>query len=102
MDNQSISIFGNKIFLEIIKEIKLFSKYVIKHYDNLDFCISDAKKENQVLVFFVNKIANKSIEKLNLNELSMGMSSDFDKAVLNGSTYLRLGTAIMGDRKFNK
>ncbi len=32
----------------------------------------------------------------------MGMSSDFDKAVLNGSTYLRLGTAIMGDRKFNK
>ena len=37
--------------------------------------------------------------KLNLKELSMGMSSDFEKAILNGSTYLRLGTKILGERK---
>jgi uncharacterized pyridoxal phosphate-containing UPF0001 family protein len=35
---------------------------------------------------------------LNLKELSMGMSSDFEKAIINGSTYLRLGTAILGER----
>jgi len=35
---------------------------------------------------------------LNLKELSMGMSSDFENAVINGSTYLRLGTAILGER----
>ena len=44
------------------------------------------------------KILRKSSEKLNLKELSMGMSSDFDKAIINGSTYLRLGTAILGER----
>ena len=36
---------------------------------------------------------------LNLNELSMGMSGDFEQAILNGSTYLRLGTLILGKRK---
>jgi len=38
-------------------------------------------------------------DKLNLKELSMGMSSDFENAVINGSSYLRLGTAILGERK---
>jgi len=40
-------------------------------------------------------------EKLNLKDLSMGMSSDYDQAVLNGSSYLRLGTIILGKRSFN-
>ena len=40
----------------------------------------------------------KVAEKLNLKELSMGMSSDFEQAIINGSTYLRLGTIILGER----
>ena len=40
----------------------------------------------------------KTSEKLNLTDLSMGMSDDYDQAILNGSTYLRLGTAIFGPR----
>ena len=39
-----------------------------------------------------------SAEKLHLKDLSMGMSSDFEIATLNGSTFLRLGTLIMGER----
>jgi uncharacterized pyridoxal phosphate-containing UPF0001 family protein len=30
----------------------------------------------------------------NLNELSMGMSSDYKEALYHGSTYLRIGSAI--------
>ena len=45
------------------------------------------------------KILKQASKKLNLNELSMGMSSDFEEAVLNGSTFLRLGTIILGERK---
>ena len=37
-------------------------------------------------------------EQLNLKNLSMGMSSDFEQAIINGSTYLRLGTVILGER----
>ena len=35
---------------------------------------------------------------LNLNHLSMGMSSDYLKAVKYKSTYLRIGSKIFGDR----
>ena len=44
------------------------------------------------------KLLKKTTEQLNLKELSMGMSSDYEQAILNGSTYLRLGTIILGKR----
>ena len=44
------------------------------------------------------KILKSVAEKLNLKDLSMGMSSDFEQAIINGSTYLRLGTIILGER----
>lgn len=33
-----------------------------------------------------------------LKELSMGMSSDFEKAINHGATYVRVGTALFGQR----
>ena len=36
---------------------------------------------------------------IKLKELSMGMSGDYEKALGNYSTYIRLGTAIFGERK---
>jgi len=44
------------------------------------------------------KILKNTSENLNLTNLSMGMSTDYEQAILNGSTYLRLGTAIFGER----
>jgi len=44
------------------------------------------------------KILKELGEKFNLKELSMGMSADYEQAILNGSTYLRLGTVIFGER----
>ena len=55
MTNSIISIFGNKIFLEIVSEIKLFSKFKIKYYEDLDLCIKDAEKQNFLVIFFINK-----------------------------------------------
>jgi pyridoxal phosphate enzyme (YggS family) len=36
--------------------------------------------------------------KYNLRELSMGMSNDFEKAILSGASYIRVGSAIFGER----
>ena len=44
------------------------------------------------------KIFKKKSEELNLTDLSMGMSSDYEQATSNGSTFLRLGTIIFGER----
>jgi len=53
MNNFSILIFNNKTFFQIIKEIKLFSEYNIKHYVDFNLCIKDAEKGNHLVVFFV-------------------------------------------------
>lgn len=39
---------------------------------------------------------------LSLTELSMGMSSDFELAIEEGSTMVRVGTAIFGERDYAK
>ena len=38
----------------------------------------------------------------NLNELSIGMSSDYDKALSFNPTYIRLGTIFFGNRNETK
>jgi len=42
----------------------------------------------------MKKLSNK----INLSDLSMGMSNDFLDAAINGATYLRIGTKIFGNR----
>ena len=77
MDNQSISIFGNKIFLEIIKEIKLFSKFKIKYYENLDQCIIESKDLDRPVIFFIkepNKKYYKKIEEINIPSIIISNS----------------------------
>ena len=41
---------------------------------------------------------NELNEKLKLNELSMGMSSDYLKAIESNSTFVRIGSSIFGQR----
>lgn len=45
------------------------------------------------LLFKINKEYN-----LNMKYLSMGMSNDFDIAIEEGATHLRIGTSIFGER----
>ena len=47
--------------------------------------------------YFIN-LSNLA-KNLSLKDLSMGMSSDYKDALINGSTFLRLGSIILGKRK---
>ena len=58
MGNLTISIFGNKILLEIINESKLFSEFKMKFYQDIESCIKDAKLNNHLIIFFVEKEDN--------------------------------------------
>jgi len=53
------------------------------------------KNESTKSYFYTMKIL---AEKLNIQDLSMGMSNDFLEAAVNGSTYVRIGSKIFGDR----
>ncbi len=43
-------------------------------------------------------IKTMNIENITMDELSMGMTGDFEPAIMEGSTYVRIGTAIFGSR----
>ena len=53
--------------------------------------------ENQDSNFFFSEM-KKLNKSLNLNEISMGMSNDYLKAINYSVTFLRIGTKIFGDR----
>lgn len=57
-------------------------------------CIPPIDEEPSLHFALLNKIARRN----GLSELSMGMSADFESAVALGATYVRVGTAIFGER----
>ena len=94
MSYSTISIFGNKIFSEILNEMKLFSKYKVKYYDDIDLCVNDAKKQNELVVFFVSKIEKKfftDIKEKNFPLILVGESSAL-KNIVPGEIHNQLST----------
>lgn len=43
---------------------------------------------------------DKNIDNISMQELSMGMSGDFREAILEGSTMVRIGSALFGERQY--
>jgi pyridoxal phosphate enzyme (YggS family) len=46
-----------------------------------------------------DRIQEEGIEGIRMDELSMGMSGDFEAAIEEGATMIRVGTAIFGERR---
>ena len=57
-------------------------------------CIPPLEKSSDIF-FQEMSTLNK---KLNLDELSMGMSADYLNAIKNSATYVRIGSNIFGER----
>ena len=53
----------------------------------------------RVLKQYRDKIAAQKLARVRMDVLSMGMSHDFEVAIEEGSTCVRVGTAIFGERK---
>jgi len=81
MNNFSISIFDNKIFFQIIKEIKLFSQYKIYHYEDYHLCTKNAEKGNNVVVFFINSLD--TIKKYNFPSILVAKSLEVTNNLSN-------------------
>ncbi len=56
------------------------------------------KKLHQLFV----DIREKNIDNVAMDVLSMGMTNDYEVAVEEGATMVRIGTAIFGERNYNK
>ena len=64
MNNITISIIGNQIFLEIIKELKLFSKFKIDFYNNSSLFKPNILNQDQLIIFFLTEENISNYEKL--------------------------------------
>ena len=119
LDNEKLALKINQYEKELNKKIKLFiqinvadeiqkSGILLKDVSNFyNYCTKELSLNIIGLMCLPpissdsNKyfmILKKTSEKLNLTDLSMGMSADYEQAIINGSTHLRLGTAIFGAR----
>ena len=58
MDNLTISVIGNQILSEILKELEYFSKYKIESYKETDEFIEDNKAVNDKLIIYFCRIFN--------------------------------------------
>ena len=45
-------------------------------------------------------IIHKNIDNVSMEELSMGMTGDYEVAIEEGATYIRVGTGIFGERQY--
>ena len=86
MDKLTISIFGNQIFLEIMNEIKLFSKFRLKYYDNIDLCTKDAVNHDQLVIFFITEANKQYYTKIenNIFPLIVVANTSIPKNILSG------------------
>lgn len=48
-----------------------------------------------------NKIKDTEIDGIEMNELSMGMTHDYQEAIKHGATIVRVGTGLFGARNYN-
>lgn len=89
---------------DIIKEI---SKYPHIRIEGLMTIApyTDNPEENRQVFANLHKvyvdIKHKNIDNVNMNVLSMGMTGDYEVAIEEGSTMVRVGTGIFGMRNYN-
>ncbi len=63
---------------------------------------SSIEKEKKYPVKLFVDIGKKNIDNVTMDILSMGMTNDYEVAIEEGATMVRVGTGIFGERNYNK
>lgn len=87
--------------ISLVKELSRFSTLKIRGLMTIGLFSADTERVRkcfQLLANLKEQIAALSLPNTEMKELSMGMSGDFETAVEEGSTIVRIGTALFGQR----
>ncbi len=101
--------FRPKIFIQVnigkesqksgieVENLEIFFKTCVNELDlNIIGLMCIPPDDNRADLYF--KEMNELNKKLGLKDLSMGMSSDYEIAIKNKATFIRIGSKIFGDR----
>ena len=79
------------------KDLEEFIEKCKQSYDlNIIGLMCIPPNDDKTKTYFIEM--NKLNQKFGFNELSMGMSSDYNQAIENGASYIRVGSKIFGER----
>jgi len=87
--------------LEIVKDISLLENVSIKGLMTMPPYFNAPERVQpffKALRELRNQIKDENISNVSMDELSMGMTGDFEVAIQEGATLVRIGTAIFGER----
>ena len=65
------------------------------------YTYEENKRLFEKLANLAREIKEQNIENVSMEELSMGMTHDFEAAIEAGATIIRVGTAIFGERDYS-
>ena len=101
--------FKPKIFVQVnigneiqkggihVKDLEVFVEKCKQSYDlNIIGLMCIPPNDDKIKTYFSEM--NKLNKKFGFYELSMGMSSDYNQAIENGASYIRVGSKIFGER----
>ena len=77
MNNLTISILGNQILSEVLNELRLFSRFKIRFYDNLNLFKENTKQFNQLIIFFITDANKRDYEEVIKYNLPLIIVSKF-------------------------
>lgn len=89
--------------LEMIQEIARLDRVKIKGLMTIVFAVDDAEEVRpyfRKLKELADTIKEAVIPGVEMKELSMGMTNDFEVAIEEGATMIRVGSAIFGERNY--
>jgi hypothetical protein len=90
--------------VSLVEEIAKLPNIVIKGLMTIAPYVENAE-ENRLYFAKLKQISvdiiRKNIDNVSMGELSMGMTGDYEVAITEGATYIRVGTGIFGERQYS-
>ena len=90
--------------VELLDEIKDFDNISVKGLMAIP-PICDSKQKISKFFSKMNNIfidiSGKNIDNVSMDILSMGMSADYEEAILSGANMVRVGSSLFGSRNYN-
>ncbi|RDU23169.1 YggS family pyridoxal phosphate-dependent enzyme [Anaerosacchariphilus polymeriproducens] len=91
--------------IELVQEISQLPQIKVKGLMTIAPYVTNPEDNREVfkeLKKLAVDIKNKNIDNVDMKILSMGMTGDYQVAIEEGATMVRVGTGIFGERDYNK
>lgn len=91
--------------LPLVQQISTFSHIRIKGLMTIAPFVENPEENRNVFSTLRQlsvDIAEKNIDNVSIEVLSMGMTNDYEVAIEEGATMVRVGTGIFGERNYNR